>query len=178
MANRRFWVSAAELAVHILTEGDRLQSHDNITIHTRQLQWAMQQCKKHLNNETMEEEPEQALRDVHTVAVHVPDNDQDGDGAEDGDVNISKVEACTHSTNASDDYAHRGTELRTMPFYVYRMYVRRISKPSRVRARSPTIFFFEPHYAMARGHAQELRLHSSNVPTIDGFQCPTWQQDR
>ena len=46
---------------------------------------------------------------MQTVAVHVPDNDQDGDGAQDGDVNISKVEACTHSTNASDDYAHRST---------------------------------------------------------------------
>ena len=46
MANRCFWVSAAELTVHILTDGDCLQSHNNITIFTRQLQWAMQQCKK------------------------------------------------------------------------------------------------------------------------------------
>ena len=114
---------------------------------------------------------------MQTVAVHVPDNDQDGDGVQDGDVNISKLEACTHSTNASDDYAHRGTKLRTMPFYVYRMYVRRIPKPSRVQARSPTIFFYEPHYAMARDHAQELILHNISVPTIDGFQCPTVEQD-
>ena len=159
MANRCFWVSPAELTVHILTEGDCLQSHNNITIFTRTLQWAMQQCKKQLNNETQEEEPEKALRDVHTVAVHVPADDEDGDGSQEDDVNIAKVEACTNSTNAADDYAHRGSKLRTMPFYVYRMYVRRIAKPSRVRARSPTIFFFEPHYAMARGHAQELRLH-------------------
>ena len=114
---------------------------------------------------------------MQTVAVHVPDNDQDGDGVQDGDVNISKVEACTHSTNASDENAHRGTKLRTMPFYVYRMYVRRIPKPSRVQARSPTIFFYEPHYAMARDHAQELILHNISVPTIDGFQCPTVEQD-
>ena len=172
MANRCFWVSAAELTVHILTDGDCLQSHNNITIFTRTLQWAMQQCKRHLNDETLEEEPQQALRNVETVAVHVSDDDQDSDSAEDGNVNISKLEACTHSTNASDDYAHRGTKLRTMPFYVYRMYVRRISKPSRVRARSPTIFFFEPHYALARSYAQELILHNIHVPTIDGFQCP------
>ena len=81
MANRCFWVSAAELTVHILTDGDCLQSHNNITIFTRQLQWAMQQCKKHLNDETLEQEPQQALRNVQTVAVHVPDDDQDGDGA-------------------------------------------------------------------------------------------------
>ena len=85
MANRCFWVSAAELTVHILTDGDCLQSHNNITIFTRQLQWAMQQSKKHLNNETLEQEPQQALRNVQTVAVHVADNDQDGDGAQDDD---------------------------------------------------------------------------------------------
>ena len=137
----------------------------------------MQQCKPHFNNEILEEEPKQALRNVQKVALHVPDNDQVGDDAQDGDVNISKVEACTHSTNASDDYAHRGTKLRTVPFYAYRMYVRRISKPSRVQATSPTIFFFEAHYALARSYAQELILHNIHVPTIDGFQFPTVEQD-
>ena len=53
MANRCFWVSAAELAAHILTGGGCLQSHNNITIFTRQLELAMQQCKKHLNDETL-----------------------------------------------------------------------------------------------------------------------------
>ncbi len=38
MANRCFWVSAAELTVHILTDGDCLQSHNHSTIFTRQLQ--------------------------------------------------------------------------------------------------------------------------------------------
>ena len=149
-----------------------MQSHNNITIFTRQLQWAMQQSKKHLNNETLEEEPQQALRNVQTVAVHVPDNDEECDGSQYGGVNISKVEACTHSTNASDEYAHRGAKLRTMPFCGCRMYVRRISRPSRVRATSPTIFFFEPHYALAGSYAQELILNHIKAPTIDGFQCP------
>ena len=57
------------------------------------------------------------------------------------------------------------------------MCVRHISKPSRVQARSPTIFFFEPHYALATSYAQELILNNSSVPTIDGFQCPTVEQD-
>ena len=35
MANRCFWVSAAELTVHILTDGDCLQSRNNITIFHR-----------------------------------------------------------------------------------------------------------------------------------------------
>ena len=106
MANRCFWVSAAELTVHILTDGDCLQSHNNIIIFTRQLQWAMQQSKELLNNETRGQEPQQALGNVQTVAVHVLGTDQDGDDAQDGDVEISKVAACTHSTNASDDVAH------------------------------------------------------------------------
>ena len=185
MANRCFWVSAAELTVHILTDGDCLQSHNNITVFTRQLQWAVQQCKKHLNGETVEHEPQQVFRHVQTVAVHVPDfdqteQDQVDDDAQDADgakVEIIKVEACTHSTNAADDYAHRGTKLQNMPFYIYRMYVRRIPNPSQAKVRSPTIFCFEPHYAMARSYAQEVILNNISVPTIDGFQCPTVEQD-
>ena len=46
MANRCFWVAAAELTGHILTDEDCLQSQNNITIFTRQLQWVMQQSKK------------------------------------------------------------------------------------------------------------------------------------
>ncbi len=38
----------------------------------------------------------------------------------DSEVEIEKVEACARSTIASDDYAHCGEKLNTMPFYVYR----------------------------------------------------------
>ena len=75
MANRCFWVSAAELTVHILTDGDCLQSHNNLTIFTRQLQWALQECKKQLNNEHAEQQPPEALLNVQTVAIHVADDD-------------------------------------------------------------------------------------------------------
>ena len=144
VANRCFWVSAAELTVHILTDGDCLQNHNNVIMFTRQLQWAMLQCKKHLNSETVECEPKQALQHVQTVTVYVPNDEQDaqggdGDDAQGGDVTITKIEACTHNTNASDDYAHRGTKLRSMPSHSHRMYVRHIPMPSRVKARSPTI---------------------------------------
>ncbi|MCP4206292.1 MAG: hypothetical protein GY767_04500, partial [Shimia sp.] len=71
MANRCFWVSAAELVVHILTDGDCLQSHNNMRLFTRQLQWAMQQCKKHLNHEAVEEASEKAHHSVQAVSVHV-----------------------------------------------------------------------------------------------------------
>ena len=42
------------------------------------------------------------------------------------------MQVCTISTNTADDFAHRGPRLHTMPFYIYRMYVRRVLKPSRV----------------------------------------------
>ena len=58
------------------------------------------------------------------------------------------------------NYAHRGRMLWNMPFYVYRMYVRRIPKPKRSKARSPNIFFFETHYALFRTYAQQLVLHT------------------
>ena len=39
------------------------------------------------------------------------------------------------------------------------------------------VFFFEPHYVLAKSYAQEVQLNSFCVPTIDGFQCPTVLQD-
>jgi len=225
-ANRCFWVSAAELTVHILTDGDCLQSHNHITLFTRQLQWAMDQCKKQLNNEPAEEKPDEGRLHVRTVAFHAAEDkqeeeagqaeneeeartlhvagaaqpadescrspehkDDEGSVSEEGtsepelvqhgdqDVHtavISKAEVCTTSTNAGDDFAHRGRQLHTMPFYVYRMYVRRIPKP---KAPSRTVFFFDPHYPLARSYAQEVVLVNISVPTIDGFQCPTVEQD-
>ena len=180
MANRCFWVSAAELTIHILTDGDCLQSHMNLTLFTKQLQWAMQQCKKILNKEIPEHDRQQEFRNVETVSVQVaatgsrPDSDNE-DVKE--DIDVGKIEACTHSTNTSDDYAHRGPKLSSLPLYVYRMYVRRVPKPGRARAMLPTIFFFEPHYALSTSYAQEIVLHNIHVPTIDGFQCPTVEQD-
>ena len=45
MANRCFWLSAAEILIHVYADGDCLQSHKNITLFTKQIQWACQQCK-------------------------------------------------------------------------------------------------------------------------------------
>ena len=57
MANRCFWVSAAELVVHMLTDGDCLQSHRHQCVFSKQLQGAMQQCKRHLNGAMDLQEP-------------------------------------------------------------------------------------------------------------------------
>ena len=52
------------------------------------------------------------------------ENAWDGDADDEGsdDVDIIKIEACTTSTNASDDYAHRGSKLANFTLYTYRMY--------------------------------------------------------
>ena len=72
------------------------------------------------------------------VASRREDEDEAAGGGEsDSDVRIDNMLACTTSTNMSDDFAHRGRELSTMPFYVYRMYVRRVRKPSRANASAP-----------------------------------------
>ena len=182
MGNRCFWLSAAELVVHILTDGDCIQSHNNVSIFTRQLQWAMQQCKRQLNHETSENPSARAHQSVQAVCFKVAKSGQDDAGAgggseSDSDVSIDQMEACTASTNASDDYAHRGSSLSAMPYYVYRMYVRRVSKPSRAKTSAPDIFMFEPHYVLAKMYVQEVVFTRIHVPTIDGFQCPTAHQD-
>ena len=177
MANRCFWLSPAELVVHILTDGDCLQSHDNTRIFTRQLQWALQQCKRLLNHEAVETAPASSRQPVQAVAFQGARAEPGASDAEEIEDDFQKVEACTTSTNTADDYAHRGRELGSMPFYVYRMYVRRVRRPGRDRARAPNIFLFEPHYALASTYAQEVVLQRISVPTIDGFQCPTVEQD-
>ena len=103
--------------------------------------------------------------------------DDEVHNASDQEIEIAKVEACTTSTNTSDDYAHRGSKLSTMPFYIYRMCVRRIPRPSQARAAVANAFFFEMHYALANSYVQEVVVHNAHVPTIDGFQCPTVTQD-
>ena len=66
-----------------------------------------------------------------------------------GDADVENMEVCTTSTNTADDYAHRGAHLQTMPFYVYRMYVRRVLKRSKAKDGGARFFAFEEHYVMA-----------------------------
>lgn len=178
MANRCFWVSAAEVVVHILTDGDCLQSHNNLRIFTRQLQWAMQQCKRILNHEAPEDDAAASRESIQAVSFQpAVETGEHKDSESESDVVLEKVEAVTASTHVSDDYAHRGPKLQSMCFYVYRMFVRRVRRPGAKESRALNIFPFEPHYVLAKSYAQEVMLHSFAIPTIDGFQCPTVHQD-
>ena len=93
------------------------------------------------------------------------------------DEEVVETTMFTTSTNTADDYAHRGAALQTMPFYVYRMRVLRHSRQSLAAAAGPNCFEFDSHYALANTYVQVVMLCRTDVPTIDGFQCPTWQQD-
>ena len=204
MANRCYWLSTTEITTHILTGGDVLQTHHNARLFTRQLHWTMQECKRALNKEAPLEDTGADRQSLQTAVVQLRVKDEigsdddasqsalDGDApepaedgaslqlAEDGDasrpaVEVTAVDVDTTSTNTSDDYAHRGIRLQSMPFYVYRMYVIRVARKSDHQAHC--LFEFEQHYCMANRYIQKLCLSSMNVPTLDGFQCPTWDQD-
>merc|ERR1712110_1026765 len=99
------------ITVHILTGGDCLQSHNNTELFPRQLQWAMQQCKRKLNHEAgEEEETAQKEQSIGAVTVRMRTTDEGVDGAnqpanaesDDDDVKVEGVDACTTSTNISD----------------------------------------------------------------------------
>ena len=64
-----------------------------------------------------------------------------------------------------------------MCLYVDRIFVRRVRRHCHQLHCPPNIFRFESQYALAGSYAQEVMLHSCDVPTIDGFQCPTVHQD-
>ena len=58
---------------------------------------------------------------------------------------VDTMEACTRSTNFSDDYAHRGPHLGVMSLYAYRFYVRRIPRPSRSQGLAHNAFELVSH---------------------------------
>ena len=136
-----------------------MKSHNNVRLFTRQLQWAMQHCKRQLNRDAnVEQDTARTERSIEAVTVRMRTADEGVGGAhqpaiaesDDVGVYVVDMEACTTSTNISDDFAHRGDGLQTMPFYVYRMYVRRILRPGKASATDPTIFSFEEHYPLSR----------------------------
>ena len=72
-ANKCYWLSCTEVAVHILTGADCLQSHCHQRLFTRQLQWALQECKRHLNKESGPDTSKQSDRcDPPTNWFHTP----------------------------------------------------------------------------------------------------------
>jgi len=77
------------------------------------------------------------------------------------------------TTNSADDFFHRGPFLRWMDLWAYHMFVRRTRAGAGV---IPNVIPFEPHYALARAYAQEVR-HDFAIPRIHGYQCPTLAQD-
>ena len=189
MANRCYWLSATEIAVHIITGGDCLQSHKNQRLFTRQLQWALQECKRSLNKEGEPEEQAHGNPGIEAVGVKI--RSQRGAPQPAAEHEVPQVEQaeeheqhvvietvpCTTSTNTTDDYSHRGASLQSMPFYVYRMFVRRVSKHDSASFAGAHWFNFVPHYPLAVTCVQVVKLTRADVPTIDGFQCPPWHQD-
>ena len=61
-ANRCYWLSTCEVAIQILTGGDCVQSHKNVRLFTRQLAWAMQECKRNLNEKGSEARAPQEMQ--------------------------------------------------------------------------------------------------------------------
>ena len=151
-----------------------------VRLFTRQLQWAMQQCKRVLNKEAPLEDIAQGQQSIQTARLQLrtPADDQGGAAQPAGDdVEVTEMDVVTTSTNTSDDYTHRGLQLQTMPVYVYIMFVRRVPRRGAAKVNDPRFFAYEEHYPLASTYIQEVSLHCMNVPTVDGFQCPTWEQD-
>ena len=86
MANRCYWLSATEVAVHLLTGSDCLQTHRSQRCFTRQLQRACKECKRHLNSEGAPEDAPTYSRSIEAVTVQLTgDASQLAVGAEDAD---------------------------------------------------------------------------------------------
>jgi hypothetical protein len=200
MANRCYWLSSAEIAVFVLTGGDTIKTHQPTRIFTRQLQWIIQECKRILNGEAPSPaDPNLAgpaalgttalvvdlIADAPSrttgasqpgAAAEAEEADEDHD-ADEVTAEIVSSELLTTTTNFSDDFAHRGPVLRNMLYYVYAMHVERKPK-SKDQRDGPLRRFvpFDKHYPLSKSHIQVVRV-SIGVPVIEGFQCPSWEQD-
>ncbi len=169
VASRCFWLSAAEVVVCILTDGDCLQSPHNMRIFNRQLQWAMQHCKRSLDGEAVEEASQRTHQSAQAVSLQTSGDVAESDD-DDGAVVVGKVEAVTASTKASHDHVHRGVHLRSMCLYVYRTYVRRDRRPSQAGNRASNVSCSTrttcwPEAPQAEGRlAQCTRAHYRRTP--------------
>ena len=71
------------------------------------------------------------------------------------------------TTNAADDYAHRGTLLKDFHFLGYSMYVRRVP----LNDFEGPVFPFEPHYPLSSRYGQQIRDQAA-IPRLCNFNCP------
>ena len=101
-----------------------------------------------------------------------------GSGAEGSheDYVVEATEQVTTSTNTADDYAHRGPKLASMMYYVYRTHVYRVRRGKQNSLRHSR-FLFDEHYVLSSSYEQQLLMSNLHIPTIDGFQCPTIEED-
>ena len=98
----------------MLYGSDDLQTRHNTRAVARQMQWAMQQCKRQLNGEAGLEDMSQNKQTLQTVDVKpLADVDSSGgapqptDEAGD-DVEVEEMNVFTASTHASNDFALLG----------------------------------------------------------------------
>ena len=78
---------------------------------TRQRQWALQQCKRLLNHEAVEEAPASSHQPVQAVVFQGECAGPGASDTEEAKDEWQNVEACTTSTDTADDYARRGRGL-------------------------------------------------------------------
>ena len=98
---------------------DLSEIRNPVRLFTRQLQWAMQQCKRVLNKEAPLEDIAQGQQSIQTARLQLrtPADNQGGAAQPAGDdVEVTEMDVVTTSTNTSDDFTHRGIQLQTMPF--------------------------------------------------------------
>ena len=198
MANRCYWLSSAEIAVFVSTGGDTIETHRHTRIFTRQLQWVIQECKRLLNGDpataTAADNAETAELGATKLSVRLvkaatsetagasqPGGSEDfaqEDDDEEVGAEIVNTELNTTTTNIADDYAHRGPKLRGMPYYVYQMHVSRrgLQAQKKMENELNELVPYDEHYALSKNYIQVVGPHVS-VPTIEGFQCPSWEQD-
>ena len=76
------------------------------------------------------------------------------------------------TTNAADDYAHRGKLLKDFHFLGYEMYVRRVP----LNDCQGQVFPFECHYPLASRYGQQIRNQAA-IPRLCNFNCPSLESN-
>ena len=107
--------------------------------------------------------------------------DEEEEGKEDGEDSVNEEEdpetvvdadtlqmktlRCT--TSAHDDWLHRGPYLHDMAFHTYVEYCDRVRLPGKTTM-DEQIFFFEPHYALAKTYGQRIKT-PARIPVLEAL---------
>ena len=127
----------------------------------------------HCQNESLDGGQPAGVGENVRFAEGLPSDSLEEDGAADAARTMRRQQVMSiKTTNAADDYAHRGVWLKDFHFLGYEMYVRRVT----LHDAEGHVWPFESHYPLASRYGQQIRATMA-IPRLCNFKCPSMAEN-